>query len=193
MKLIKLICIALLIPFLGISQVIDKVITKSETERIESVLASDEMEGRKTFSPGIDKAAAFIAAEFASTGLSSLNGDKQFLQSFSIIRPKFLSLSASLDGVAIDMRQVIVVTVQPSIDINATSGYAIAKINATENLNQAAGKLISANRPTIVLVDEAHTQNFGRLTRFKNNLSSNQANIIFILTNVTPTNYTIKA
>ena len=157
MKLIKLICIALLIPFLGISQVIDKVIIKAETERIERVLASDEMEGRKTFSPGIDKAAAFIAAEFASTGLSSLNGDKQFLQSFSIIRPKFLSLSASLDGVAIDMRQVIVVTVQPSIDINATSGYAIAKINATENLNQAAGKLISANRPTIVLVDEAHT------------------------------------
>ena len=193
MKLIKLICIALLIPFLGISQVIDKVITKSETERIERVLASDEMEGRKTFSSGIDKAAAFIAAEFASTGLSSLNGDKQFLQSFSIIRPKFLNLSASLDGVAIDTRQVIVVTVQPSIDINATSGYSIAKINATENLNQAAGKLISTNQPTIVLVDEAHTQNFGRLTRFKNNLSSNQANIIFILTNVTPTNYTIKA
>lgn len=52
MKLIKLICIALLIPFLGISQVIDKVITKSETERIERVLASDEMEGRKTFQFG---------------------------------------------------------------------------------------------------------------------------------------------
>ena len=60
MRMIQLICIALLIPCLGISQLIDKIITKAETERIEGILASDAMEGRKTFSPGIDKAAAFI-------------------------------------------------------------------------------------------------------------------------------------
>ena len=97
MNMIKLICIALLIPCLGISQLINKVITKSETERIEGVLASDEMEGRRTFSPGIDKAAAFIAKEFEASGLKSLKGDNNFLQSFSINRPKFISLAASID------------------------------------------------------------------------------------------------
>ena len=193
MRMIKLICIALLMPCLGMSQLIHKVITKSETERIERVLASDEMEGRRTFSPGIDKAAAFIAKEFEAAGLKSLKGDVNYLQSFSINRPKFISLSANLDGVNIDSKQVIVVTIQPEINITAASGYTIEKITATENLSQAAAKMIGANQNLIVLVDEAHAQNFGRLVRFKNNLSSNQATVVFILSNTAPTNYSIQA
>ena len=186
MRMIQLICIALLIPCLGISQMINKVITKSETERIERVLASDEMEGRRTFSPSIDKAAAFIAKEFEASGLKSLKGDNNFLQSFSINRPKFISLSASLDGSVIDNKQVIVVTIEPEIKITEATGYAVTKIVAGENLNQAAAKMIGANQKTIVLVDESHTQNFSRLVRFKNNLASNQATVIFVLTNSTP-------
>ena len=193
MKMIKLICITLIIPCLGISQSIDKVITKSETERIERVLASDEMEGRRTFSPSIDKAAAFIAKEFEASGLKSVKGDNNFLQSFSINRPKFISLSASIDGATIDTKQVIVVTIEPEIKITEATGYAVAKIAAGENLNQVAAKIIGANQRTIVLVDESHTQNFGRLVRFKNNLASNQASIIFILTNTAPVKYAIQA
>ena len=193
MRMIQLICIALLIPCLGISQMINKVITKSETERIERVLASDEMEGRRTFSPSIDKAAAFIAKEFEASGLKSLKGDNNFLQSFSINRPKFISLSASLDGTIIDNKQVIVVTIEPEIKITEATGYAVAKIAAGENLNQAAAKMIGANQKTIVLVDESHTQNFSRLVRFKNNLASNQATVIFVLTNTTPAKYVIQA
>jgi len=193
MRMIQLICIALLIPCLGISQLINKVITKSETERIERVLASDAMEGRRTFSPAIDKAAAFIANEFESTGLKSLKGDNNFLQSFAINRPKFISLNASLDGATIDNKLVVVVTVEPEIKVTEASGYMVSKIAAGENLNQAAAKMIGTNQKMIVLVDESHTQNFGRLVRFKNNLASNQATIVFILTNVQPVNYTIQA
>jgi Zn-dependent M28 family amino/carboxypeptidase len=191
--MIKLICIALLIPYLGSSQWIDKVITKSETERIERVLASDEMEGRRTFSPGIEKAAAFIAKEFAAAGLKSLKGDQNYLQSFAINRPKFISLSASLNGVAVDNKQVIVVTIQPEINITEQSEYAVTKISASENLSQAAAKIIGANQKSIVLVDEAHAQNFGRLVRFKNNLASNQATIVFVLTNTIPASFAIQA
>jgi Zn-dependent M28 family amino/carboxypeptidase len=193
MSTIKLICIALLIPCLGISQMINIVINKSETERIERVLASDEMEGRRTFSPGIDKAAAFIAKEFEASGLKSLKGDNNYLQSFTINRPKFISLAASLDGTTIDTKQVIVVTVEPEMNITEASGYTIAKIAAGENLNQAAAKMIGANQKMIVLVDESHAQNFGRLVRFKNNLASNQASIIFILTNTVPVKFAIQA
>ena len=193
MRMIQLICIALLIPCLGISQMINKVITKSETERIERVLASDEMEGRRTFTPSIDKAAAFIAKEFEATGLKSMKGDNNFLQSFSINRPKFISLSASIDGSVIDNKQVIVVTIEPEIKITEANGYTVAKIAADENLNQLAAKMIGANQKMIVLVDESHTQNFSRLVRFKNNLASNQATVIFVLTNATPAKYAIQA
>lgn len=69
------------------SQKIDKLIAKSETARIEKALASDEMGGRRAFTPSIDKAATFIANEFAAIGLSTLNGDHSYLQSFKIARP----------------------------------------------------------------------------------------------------------
>jgi hypothetical protein len=102
-------------------------------------------------------------------------------------------LSASIDGATIDTKQVIVVTIEPEIKITEISGYAVAKIAAGENLNQAAAKIIGANQKTMVLVDESHTQNFGRLVRFKNNLASNQASIVFILTNTVPVKYEIQA
>ena len=37
------------------------IINVKEVERIENVLASDEMRGRKIYSPEIEKAAEFIA------------------------------------------------------------------------------------------------------------------------------------
>ena len=57
---------------LGLSaQDINKYINAQEVERIEKVLASDDMRGRRVFSPEIDKAADFIAAEFKAAGVSA--------------------------------------------------------------------------------------------------------------------------
>ncbi|MEN9883874.1 MAG: hypothetical protein RLZZ420_1091, partial [Bacteroidota bacterium] len=63
-------------------------ISVSETERIEKILASDDMQGRRTFTPGIEKAAAFIASEFQQTGLQKWKGSDSYLQKFSMIRPR---------------------------------------------------------------------------------------------------------
>ena len=52
-------------------QSIDKIITSSEVTRIEKVLAADDMQGRRTFTPGIDKASAFIESEFKKAGLQT--------------------------------------------------------------------------------------------------------------------------
>ena len=57
--------ILLLCFFSAAAQDIDKIINATEVERIEKTLSSDDMQGRKTFTPGIDKAADFIANEFA--------------------------------------------------------------------------------------------------------------------------------
>lgn len=50
-------------------QLLEKHITEQEVLRIEKVLSSDEMKGRKTFSKEIDSAAHFIAAHFKKAGL----------------------------------------------------------------------------------------------------------------------------
>ncbi|MFN2438640.1 MAG: aminopeptidase, partial [Chitinophagaceae bacterium] len=51
------------------AQKADAIINAKEVERIEKVLASDDMKGRRTGTPEIDKAAQFIAEEFKKAGI----------------------------------------------------------------------------------------------------------------------------
>jgi hypothetical protein len=46
-------------------------------------LASDEMEGRKTGTPGIEKAAKYIESEFEKIGLTTFEGMESYRQTFS--------------------------------------------------------------------------------------------------------------
>ncbi len=62
---------SLLLSLSSFAQKIEDLITEKEVARIEKILSSDEMEGRRTFTKGIDKAAAFIADEFKKTGLQT--------------------------------------------------------------------------------------------------------------------------
>ncbi len=59
------------------------VILKDEIIRIETELASDKMEGRAIFTPGIDSASAFIEKEFTKIGLSYFKDLKNYRQEFS--------------------------------------------------------------------------------------------------------------
>jgi len=63
-------------------QDINSIITSAYVDRLIKTLSSDEMEGRRTFSPGIDKAATFIESEFKEIGLLPLEGESGYRQSF---------------------------------------------------------------------------------------------------------------
>jgi hypothetical protein len=70
----KKILLLIALPLFAQAQQIDKIITRTETERIETYLASNELAGRKPFTPGIEKAAKFIAGEFEKAGLKKTTG-----------------------------------------------------------------------------------------------------------------------
>ncbi|MBK7562595.1 MAG: M20/M25/M40 family metallo-hydrolase [Chitinophagaceae bacterium] len=70
-------------PFL-LAQNIDGVINVKEVERIERILAADDMYGRKTFTPDIEKAADFIAGEFKTIGLQTWHNSGSFRQEFTL-------------------------------------------------------------------------------------------------------------
>ncbi len=63
---------------LVVAQKIDDIVNLSEVERIERALSADDMQGRRSFTPGIDKAADFIAAEFRKAGLQPVKADAYF-------------------------------------------------------------------------------------------------------------------
>lgn len=64
------------------AQDINKIITKEYVDRLIKTLSSDEMEGRGTYTQGIDKAASFIESEFKSIGLKPLQGATGYRQTF---------------------------------------------------------------------------------------------------------------
>lgn len=58
-------------------------ISKKIVKKHLFALASDEMEGRKTGTPGIEKAAVYIETEFDKIGLKTFDGSKSYRQEFN--------------------------------------------------------------------------------------------------------------
>ena len=80
-----------------------------ETERIVKTLSSDDWTGRRPFTEGNDKAAAFIADEFKTAGLQPWDG-KSFLQSFTIDLIHLVSANGTINGEQLDEKNVFVLT-----------------------------------------------------------------------------------
>ena len=69
-------------------QDVDKLIKQDEVERIIKTLAADDMQGRATFTPGIEKAAQFIEGEFKKIGLEPLTGNADYRQQVTMVRSR---------------------------------------------------------------------------------------------------------
>lgn len=175
------------------AQDIGKIINVKEVTRIEAALASDAMEGRRAFTPGIEKAAAFIATEFKSIGLKAGNEKENFLQQFVMVRPKFISAAAVLDEKTIDQKNIIVVTCQPELKIDQTTGYEIASIKPGGNLQREAGTFARSGKNMIVMVDESYVPVFSRLTNLKRSIFKTDKSAVFILGNGIPGAFSIEA
>lgn len=174
------------------AQQIDAVINAKESERILRKLASDEMRGRKTFSPEIDKAAAFIEAEFKAAGLQTWNKSKSYRQEFNLVTAKQISLDASPGGVLADPKNIVLVTAQPALKIDQSSGYERAEIKAGDNIFERALEFVSSGKNLLVSVDTSLARNFPRLVFLKRNMFATNKSIVFVLGTI-PANFTIDA
>jgi hypothetical protein len=175
------------------AQKTDDIIKVSEVDRIERTLASDDMRGRRTFTPDIEKAAAFIAAEFKKAGLQTVGNSNGFLQEFAMVRPKFISTSASADGADFDQKSIVVITCQPQLKIDQQSGYEKAFIKAGSNLQSEARKLVRMNRNMLVLVEKSFANSFGNLTRLKSAMFKTNTSVVFLLTDTNPAEWSVEA
>lgn len=164
-----------------------------ETERIERILSADDMEGRKAFSPGIEKAAVFIASEFEDIGLQYLNGEKDYLQRFAMIRTKQTSLEVAVNGKKIEQSSVMIISVKQSLNIDEKSGYDQVAIPKGLNFVNEARKILSSKKNTIVFADTVYASTLKRFERVRSQLFSSQSDIIFVLTTEKPTFFSIQA
>ncbi|WP_316802516.1 M20/M25/M40 family metallo-hydrolase [Pedobacter nototheniae] len=144
------------------AQNIDKIITKEYADHLIKTLSSDEMQGRATFSPGIDKAATFIESEFKKIGLKPLTGATGFRQSFSKYQIKKLSTSVKIDGKEIDPASVMVSGVSTESTSINKSNTEIVKLDVNKPFVEQFRAALNSKKNQLVLVDAKFAENFKR-------------------------------
>jgi len=190
-KLIFLHSIFLLCFFSATAQNIDKIINAKEVERIESTLSADDMQGRKTFTPGIDKAADFIAAEFSKQKqLSYFGKNSSWFQEFSMIRTKTLSATVLLDHDTISAGNYYVNSTSANIDYNSMIGLEIVRITKDDDYGKKIQPLLDAKKNLLVLIDTSYAPRFKRLRGFGSRARfASPYTQVFLLTATTAPNY----
>jgi hypothetical protein len=173
-------------PVLGFCQDVNKLIKQDDVERIIKTLSADDMEGRGTFTKGIDKAATFIDGEFKAAGLKPMTGNTGFRQSFAMTSSKPVSSKVNINGTDVSADKVA---------ISSSSSFNWANADGVGIVNIAAGKdfmteyrtIVGSGKKQIVLIDTSYAKIFTRLAgRYKRETPSFKGDnsapaIVFVL------------
>ncbi len=188
MKQILLVITAGFISLFSFAQQIDKTINAAEVERIEKILSADDMQGRKTFTPGIDKAANFISAEFEKSKLKFFGTNTSYFQEFTMTKAKPVEISGMLGTDSLNTNNVAANTAMEEININSLKDYDVAVVKKDDDFSQVVFPIFDTEKNVIVLVDTAHARRFRGIQRFAGNakFSSPVSQIFILTTNLNP-------
>jgi Peptidase family M28 len=181
----------LMISFYVRSQVLPG-IDEADVSRIEKTLAADDMQGRQVFTPGIEKAAAFIIKEFKAAGLRPLSGNKDYNQSFAMAAPISTEAIITLDGVSVDKNNLVAFTADSSVTITSDDHYEKIIVKKASEFNTVVFKYLDADQNILILVDTSLTKKFYRLAGLHMPQFKGSGNRIFILTATDPQQYRIQ-
>jgi len=169
--------------FAAAAQDIDKIINAAEVERIEKVLSADDMQGRKTFTPGIDKAADFIASEFAKSKLQFFGDNKSYFQQITMTKAKPATVTGNIDNQALTLDNVAANTTAAEININSLKDYQVIVVKADDDFSKVVFPVFDLEKNVLVLVDTAHAKRFKSMQRFTGNAKFPSAvSQVFVLT-----------
>lgn len=182
--------LALFIGQQSYAQRIDKIITKDYVEHLIKTLSSDDMQGRATFSPGIDKAAQFIETEFKSIGLKPITGETGYRQTFFKYKVKPETAKVEIDGKTIDPENIIAYgNAAESLTFDNTNSDGFIKMDVNKPFMDQLRPLLRTNKKQLVFVDVKFADAFRRIKDRleqgsvidEQDLNSNTAATVFIL------------
>jgi hypothetical protein len=163
--------IKILIPAIALSvtsfycfgQDVNTLIQQNDVERIIKTLASDDMQGRATFTPGIEKAAQFIESEYKQIGLLPLPGDDGFRQNFKMTRVSALKTFVSINGKIISRDSAFVDSKSPSLEWSNNGDVKIAKLSAGMNFRDEYISYKRSGKNMLIFVDPQFTAIFNKI------------------------------
>jgi hypothetical protein len=140
-------------------------IQRADVERIVGTLAADDMQGRQTFTPGIDKAAAFLQSEFEKIGLEQLPEVSGYSQAFNVYSLTPADVTVQLNGKRMDRSNVFVSSAQAELMLSVADVKVVA-VGENGDLRQAFGAARNADGSTLLLVHPKHEDLFARYQQF---------------------------
>ena len=144
------------------AQDVNKLIRQEDVTRIISTLASDGMQGRATFTPGIEKAAKFIESEYKQIGLQPMKGDDGYRQNFTMVKTMTSKLDVTINGTAIAQENVAV-SGSSSFTWSQLADAEIMKVTPDKDLRAAYISALQSNKNMLVLIDPKFSDMFKRV------------------------------
>jgi hypothetical protein len=133
-----------------------------EVTRIISTLAGDNMEGRRTFTNGAEKAASFIESEYAQAKLKPVEGNQGYRQIFYHYEVKPGVEGLRINGLPQEVGdRILVLSAEKYIEWNEHTSLDTFTIKAGDNFYEHLDRLVrGAKQNTFVWVDPAHSKEF---------------------------------
>lgn len=145
------------------AQTPEQLISKTNVERIIKTLTADDMEGRATFTPGIEKAARFIESEYKNIGLLPLPGDQDFRQNFSMFRSTAVQTSVSINNMIVPAENVVAISGSASFEWSNNADVEVVKVGSDKNLITEYQRVIGRNKKILMLIDSQFEALFKRI------------------------------
>lgn len=169
-------------------------ISKNEIERFVNVLASDSLQGRKIFTPGIQKAANLISSEFEKIGLEKWDGLDSYYQAFNLrsIEPK--KVDVRWNGNKISKDNILELSVQKKIHWRDNQELQVDKLTNVQEFKKHFRSYLNSEEDRLVWVDESLKKIFFNLKGYFSGQPgfSNKPNVIFVLAKNPPKKFSIK-
>jgi hypothetical protein len=174
------------------AQDVDKIINATTVEQVERTLSADDMRGRASFTPDIEKAADYIESRFKAAGLRTWNGSNSYRQPFAMIQAKLVSASATLDGQEQPEGHVLVMSSATELSVDENSGFEKVRLKAGPTIFTEIQHYFREKKNYLLLCDTSFAANFPRLARYGRQHFKSPFSVIFVLTAADPAHYSIK-
>jgi hypothetical protein len=144
------------------AQDVDKMIKQEDVGRIIKTLSADDMQGRATFTPGIEKAAQFIESEYKQIGLQPMEGNPGYRQNFTMIKTAPVKAEVSINGVPVAAENIGIKGDQ-SFNWNKLEDAEIVKVTPDKDLRKEYMNAIRGGKNLLVLIDPKFSGMFKRV------------------------------
>lgn len=144
------------------AQDVDKMIKQDDVERIIKTLSADDMQGRGTFTSGIEKAAQFIESEYKQIGLKPMAGNTGYRQNFSMIKTVPTKAEVTINGTAVPADNVAIIG-NSAFSWTQITDAQIIKVGPDQNLQSIYMNAVRGDKNSLIILDPKFEEIFKRV------------------------------